>query len=187
MFIQIEETPNPSTLKFLPGRAIMESEGAEFKSSQEAHTCLFAAQILEIKGVTSVFLGLDFVSVTKIEESDWFTLKPLILECIVNYFATHEKVIITTRQKRTSGGVDDEITQQIKELIDTRVRPAVAMDGGDIIFDKFENGVVYLQLQGACSGCPSSSATLKEGIENMLRYYIPEVQEVRPVEHDALV
>ena len=184
MFIQTEETPNPATLKFMPGRIIIEDTTAEFTTLEEASGTPLARQFLEIEGIKSVFFGSDFITITKSEKQDWFNIKPLILEHMVNYFATHEKISVA--QKASTEHVDeDDIVKEIRELIDSRVRPAVAMDGGDIIFERFENGVVYLKLQGACAGCPSSSATLKSGIENMLKYYIPEVQEVRPIEDVA--
>lgn len=181
MFIQIETTPNPETLQFLPGRPVLESGAATFQSEEQAQGCPLALQLLAITGVSTVFFARDFISVTKTASADWFSLKPLILESLVNYFATHERVLMAPQPSDQVDLPDDEITAQIRELIDTRVRPAVAMDGGDITFESFSNGVVYVRLQGACAGCPSSSATLKSGIENMLRYYVPEVEEVRPL------
>lgn len=184
MFIRIEETPNPSTVKFLPGREIHNGASVDFKDSNAALACPLAAQLLQLRGVSSVLLGYDFVSVTKIDDMQWFALKPLILECLVNYFSVHQTVEIKLDAHNTDEDpiLQGSVAAQIKELIETKVRPAVAMDGGDIIFHDFTDGIVYLKLVGACSGCPSSSVTLKNGIENMLKYYIPEVQEVRALD-----
>lgn len=186
MFIQTEETPNPATLKFLPGRPVMESGTANFPTPESAGHTPLAHNLYGIKGVCCVFFGSDFISVTKADNAEWFAIKPLILESLATYFMTHEKVKVQFLQdagtQSPSSSEGDQIADEIKELIESRVRPAVAMDGGDIIFDRFEGGVVYLKMQGACAGCPSSTATLKSGIENMLRYYIPEVTEVRATE-----
>jgi len=185
MFIQTEETPNPATLKFLPGRVVMERGTADFADADKAARSPLAESLFRIEGVARVFLGSDFVTVTKTDARDWPVLKPQILGLIMEHFSTNRPVILaeTTGASagETAGGDDDEIVTQIKELLDTRVRPAVAQDGGDIIFHSFEDGIVYLHMQGSCSGCPSSTATLKMGIENMLRHYVPEVVEVRPV------
>ncbi|MEN8236209.1 MAG: NifU family protein [Pseudomonadota bacterium] len=186
MFIQIEETPNPATLKFLPGRTILEAQTIDFPSAESARICPLAQQLFAIEGVAGIFVGADFISVTKEAPIEWVLLKPPILQALVNYFVLNEKVVLERSKNNDSGNqtdsTDQEVVQEIKELLDSKVRPAVAMDGGDIQFERFENGVVYLKMQGACSGCPSSSATLKGGIENMLRYYIPEVTEVCEVE-----
>jgi Fe-S cluster biogenesis protein NfuA len=186
MFIQTEDTPNPATQKFIPGRLVMEAGTANFPNPDAAKQTPLARNLFAINGVTGVFFGSDFVSITKSAETEWFTIKPLILESLTTYFMTHEKVKVqlseSVESSTTSSSDDNDIAAEIRELIESRVRPAVAQDGGDIIFDRFENGVVYLTMQGACSGCPSSSATLKSGIENMLRYYIPEVTEVRATE-----
>ncbi len=187
MLIKTEETPNPLTLKFIPGRIITESDGIEFKDINDAKNSPFAFNIMDIEGVKSVFLNTDFISVTKSEESEWSLLRPLILEVLLNYFSKHEKIFVEPSYKNDSFNIDDEVVKQIKELIETKVRPAVSMDGGDIVFDRFEDGIVYLRLYGACSGCPSSNQTLKSGIENMLRYYIPEVKEVKRVENSCNV
>jgi Fe-S cluster biogenesis protein NfuA len=185
MFIQTEQTPNPATLKFLPGRAVMGSGTANFPTAEGASRSPLAQRLFEIAGVTGVFLGGDFVTVTKDEAEDWYKLKPEILGAIMEHFTAGKPVILADAPETETGTgpaeIDDEIVAQIKELLDTRVRPAVAMDGGDILFHEFQDGVVYLHMQGSCSGCPSSTATLKAGIENMLRHYIPEVQEVRAV------
>ena len=186
MFIQTEDTPNPATQKFIPGRLVMETGTASFPTPDSAQQTPLARNLFAIKGVKGVFFGSDFISVTKSDDIEWFVIKPLILEGLTTYFMTNEKVKVELSEadcssKSLSNDTDD-ISAEIRELIESRVRPAVAQDGGDIIFNRFENGVVYLTMQGACSGCPSSSATLKSGIENMLRYYIPEVTEVRATE-----
>ena len=182
MFIQTETTPNPATLKFLPGRTVMDRGTANFADASEADNSLLAQSLFATEGVLGVFLGSDFITVSKAPNKDWDVMKPLILGAIMEHFQSGRPVIETN--ERASAGADDEsgVVGQIKELIDTRVRPAVAQDGGDIIYKGFQDGIVYLHMQGACAGCPSSSMTLKHGIENMLRYYVPEVQEVRAVE-----
>ena len=182
MFIQTEDTPNPATLKFIPGVAVLPGDTAEFTSSEGAESSPLASRLFAIGGVESVFFSGDFLSVTKSEQFDWFALKPSILAGIMEHFASGLPVIEAKNKGESSEEDDSETVQQIKQLLDTRVRPAVAMDGGDITFHSFENGVVTLQMRGACQGCPSSTATLKMGIENMLRHYIPEVREVRPTD-----
>lgn len=185
MFIQTETTPNPSTIKFLPGQEVSPARSFDFKSGAEAQYSPLAQRLFGITGVAGVFLGRDFVSVTKDADTDWAMLKSLIMAALMEHLATGQPVLLqeALAGKAPEGaGEDDEITAQIKELLETRVRPAVAQDGGDIVFDRFEDGIVYLRMQGACSGCPSSTATLKSGIENMLRHFIPEVEEVRPVQ-----
>ena len=180
MFIQTEQTPNPATLKFLPGRDVLGRGTADFTSRDDAARSPLAQRLFEIDGVEGVFLGADFITITKAGAKDWFLLKPSILGVIMEHFTADRPVLLGEHADDNAiGEDDDEIVQQIKELLDTRVRPAVAQDGGDITFHGFEKGVVYLHMKGACSGCPSSTATLKAGIENMLRHYIPEVQEVR--------
>jgi Fe-S cluster biogenesis protein NfuA len=183
MFIQTEETPNPQSLKFLPGRKVMgEEQPLSFTDSGLCENSPFAKQLLEIEGVTGVFLGSDFVTITKKPDADWFTLKPFILNSLMKLFVNDFPVILDKIDTDTAvNDSDDPIVKQIKELLNTRIRPAVAQDGGDIVFDSFQEGIVYLKMQGSCSGCPSSSATLKTGIENMLKYYVPEVTEVRQV------
>jgi len=183
MFIQTEATPNPQTLKFLPGQPVMQSGSADFPSREGSETSALASRIFAVEGVEAVFLGTDFVTVTK-GDQDWGHLKPAILGAIMEHYASGEPVIQgdgATVAHAEHDGPDAEIVAQIKELLDTRVRPAVAQDGGDITFHGFDRGVVYLHMQGACAGCPSSTLTLKHGIENLLRHYIPEVVEVRPV------
>ncbi len=184
MFIQTESTPNPATLKFLPGQTVLDTGTADFPSAEGATTSPLAARIFAVGDVAGVFFGNDFVTVTKSDEALWEHLKPGILGAIMEHFQSGAPVI--EGEQAASGhaehtGEDGDIVRQIKELLDTRVRPAVAQDGGDITFHGFERGVVYLHMQGACAGCPSSTLTLKMGIENLLRHYIPEVVEVRPV------
>jgi Fe-S cluster biogenesis protein NfuA len=180
MFIQTEQTPNPATLKFLPGRDVLGRGTADFPTAETAVRSPLAQRLFEIEGVAGVFLGADFVTITKDGDRDWYLLKPSILGVIMEHFTAGRPVINETAvDDNAAHEDDDEIVAQIKELLDTRVRPAVAQDGGDITFQGFENGIVYLNMKGSCSGCPSSTATLKAGIENMLRHYIPEVVEVR--------
>ncbi len=182
MFIQTEDTPNPATLKFIPGVAVLPGETAEFTSSEAAKSSPLANRLFAIDGVESVFFSGDFLAVTKAEKLDWFVLKPSILAGIMEHFASGLPIIEISNEADTPEEDDSDTVQQIKHLLDTRVRPAVAMDGGDITFHSFEDGVVTLQMRGACQGCPSSTATLKMGIENMLRHYIPAVREVRPTD-----
>src|SRR5262249_29548725 len=181
MFIQTEQTPNPATLKFLPGCTVMPSGTANFTDLGSAARSPLAERLFALAEVTGVFLGTDFITVTKSGESDWRQLKPAVLAAVMEHFTAGPPRV--PGQGVAEAGVaanavedeeDDEVVAQIKELLETRVRPAVAMDGGDIIFHDFEDGVVYLHMQGSCSGCPSTTATLKAGIENMLRHYIPE-------------
>ena len=181
MFIQTEGTPNPATLKFIPGCDVMGQAGtANFTSLEMAARSPLAVRLFETAGVDGVFLGDDFVTVTKTDEKEWETLKPMILGAIMEHFTDGKPVIESAADDDDDDdAADGSIEAQIKELLDTRVRPAVAQDGGDIIFQSFESGIVYLRMQGACAGCPSSSMTLKNGVENMLKHYIPEVLEVR--------
>ena len=181
MFIQTESTPNPATLKFLPGCQVMARGTANFTRADAAGRSPLAQRLFGIAGVSGVFLGGDFITVTKTDDQVWDAMKPTILGAIMEHFTTDEPVVVEEAAE-AADAIDDEVTHQIKELLDTRVRPAVAQDGGDIIFRSFEDGIVYLHMQGACAGCPSSTATLKHGIENMLRYYIPQVTEVRAVD-----
>ena len=180
MFIQTEDTPNPNTLKFIPGVQVLEEGTIEFKDQDSAKISNLANLIFLIDGIDRVFLATEFVSVTKKIDTNWEILKPLVLTAIMDHYASGKEVIEKI-QNNTNDSIDEDtdVVKQIKELIDQRVRPAVAMDGGDISFCSFENGVVTLQMKGACAGCPSSTATLKMGIENMLRHYIPEVVEVK--------
>ena len=184
MFIQTESTPNPATLKFLPGQTVLEAGTADFPSQEAAAPSPLARRIFSVGEVTGVFLGSDFVTVTKAEGVEWDHLKPALLGAIMEHFQSGAPAIEGAGAGSGHAeheGEDGEVVGQIKELLDTRVRPAVAQDGGDITFHGFERGVVYLHMQGACAGCPSSTLTLKMGIENLLRHYIPEVTEVRPV------
>ena len=183
MFIQTESTPNPATLKFLPGLAVLEMGTADFPSADTADKSPLARRIFAVPGVTGVFFGTDFVTVTKAEAVDWQHIKPAILGAIMEHYQSGAPVIVGEQAAAhvAHDGPDGDIINQIKELLDTRVRPAVAQDGGDITFHGFDRGVVYLHMKGACAGCPSSTLTLKMGIENLLRHYIPEVTEVRPV------
>ena len=179
MFIQTEDTPNPLTIKFLPGKEVMKLGTADFKSKDLSQNSPLASRLFDIEGIDGVFLGSDFISVTKKENEEWFSLKPSILGKIMEHYASGESVLLVNNSDLNDETNDSDTVQQIKKLLETRVRPAVAMDGGDIQFESFEDGIVTLLMKGACSGCPSSTATLKMGIENMLRHYIPEVQEVR--------
>ncbi len=184
MFIQTESTPNPATLKFLPGQAVMQMGTADFPNEESAITSPMAQMIFAADGVAGVFFGPDFVTVTKTDAVEWAHIKPGILGAIMEHYQSGNPVMADdsgTVGHAEHDGPDAEIVNQIKELLDTRVRPAVAQDGGDITFHGFDRGVVYLHMQGACAGCPSSTMTLKSGIENLLRHYIPEVTEVRPV------
>lgn len=184
MFIQTQETPNPATMKFLPGRDVMGDKGTAFYTDKKAAGASPLAETLfEIEYVNAIFLGSDFITVTKAEAGEWAILKPLILTSVMDHFVSDKPVLAAKKTATTTASADDSdpIVQQIKELIETRVRPAVAQDGGDIVFHSFDAGVVYLEMHGSCSGCPSSTATLKQGIENMLKHYIPEVIAVEPV------
>jgi Fe-S cluster biogenesis protein NfuA len=183
MFIQTESTPNPATLKFLPGQAVLDLGTADFPSLAAAEKSPLAKRIFATGQVTGVFFGTDFITVTKAEAADWQHIKPAILGAIMEHFQSGAAVMEGEGQAAhmAHDGPDGDIVKQIKELLDTRVRPAVAQDGGDITFHGFDRGIVYLHMKGACAGCPSSTLTLKMGIENLLRHYIPEVLEVRPV------
>ena len=183
MFIQTESTPNPATLKFLPGQSVLDMGTADFPSADVAGKSPLAQRVFAVAGVTGVFFGTDFVTVTKADGVEWGHIKPAILGAIMEHYQSGAPVITGEQAAahQAHDGPDGDIVKQIKELLDTRVRPAVAQDGGDITFHGFDRGVVYLHMKGACAGCPSSTLTLKMGIENLLRHYIPEVTEVRPV------
>ena len=185
MFIQTEATPNPQTLKFLPGRPVLDSGAADFETPDSAESSPLARRLFAVEGIRGVFLGGDFITATKDEGRDWQTLKTMLLSAIMEHFTSGEPVMLAGASVASGhaqgDGENAEIVAQIKELLDTRVRPMVARDGGDIVFHGFDRGVVYLTMRGACSGCPSSTATLKHGIENMLRHFIPEVQSVEAV------
>lgn len=185
MFIQTEATPNPATLKFLPGKEVMGMRGTAFYTDADsAKVSPLAQALFEVADVSAIFLGRDFITVTKKEDADWNVLRPLLLTTIMDHYTAGKPVVIeakTVVNDNVGPASDDPVVAQIVELIDTRVRPAVAMDGGDIVFHSFDHGVVRLEMHGSCSGCPSSTATLKQGIENMLRHYIPEVTSVEAV------
>ena len=184
MFIQTEETPNPATLKFLPGRDVLGSGAVDFPDAESAKRSPLATALFQVEGVAGVFFGGDFITVTK-SGGEWEHLKPAILGAIMDHFVSGAPLMAEDDADMDThaehDGPDGEIVSQIKELLDTRVRPAVAADGGDITFQGYEEGVVFLSMRGACAGCPSSTMTLKHGIENMLRHYIPEVTAVEPV------
>jgi Fe-S cluster biogenesis protein NfuA len=185
MFIETEGTPNPATLKFLPGRDVMGLSTADFASAVNAVRSPLATALFALPGVARVFFGGDFVTITKNDELSWQALKPRVLGVMVDHFVSGRPVIEGAEADFDEEDVDPadrEVVDQIKELLDTRVRPAVAGDGGDIVFRGYRDGVVRLHMQGSCSGCPSSSATLKHGIENMLRHYVPEVTAVEQVD-----
>ena len=186
MFIETESTPNPATLKFLPGVPVMGAGTADFAAPETAGRSPLATVLFELPGVARVFLGGDFVTVTKSEGVEWQALKPQVLGALMEHLVAGRAVIEGDQVHAAEEEIapeDQEIVEQIKELLDTRVRPAVASDGGDIVFRGYRDGVVRLHMQGACSGCPSSAATLKHGIENMLRHYVPEVLSVEQVAH----
>ena len=184
MFIQTEPTPNPATLKFIPGKVVLGDGTLDYRSKAEATDSPLALRLFEIDGVTGVFLGSDFISVTK-GDTEWPHIRPAILGAIMEHYMSGAPMVGSAAADADAeeqyDPKDEETVRTIKELLDTRVRPAVANDGGDIRYRGYREGVVYLAMQGACSGCPSSTATLKHGIENLLRHFIPEVTEVRPV------
>ena len=184
MFIQTESTPNPDTLKFLPDQAVLDRGTASFSRPDEAGRSPLAGRLFAVEGVAGVFLGRDFITVTRAPGADWQPLKPLLLAAIMQHYASGEPVVSAPAEAAAAADVrpeDADVVADIRDLIDTRVRPAVAGHGGDIVFHGYRDGVVTLELHGACSGCPSSMTTLKMGVENMLRHYIPAVQEVREV------
>ena len=184
MFIQTEATPNPATFKFVPGRTVLQSGTAEFRSAGEAAGSPLANRLFEIDGVEGVFLGTDFISVTK-GDGEWQHLKPAVLGAIMEHFMSGAASVEAEEANDAAAESFDEedaaTVATIKELLDTRVRPAVAQDGGDITFKGYRDGIVYLHMRGACAGCPSSTATLKYGIENLLRHFCPDVQEVQAI------
>jgi Fe-S cluster biogenesis protein NfuA len=186
MFIQTEPTPNPATLKFLPGRPVLAHGTLDMRDRSAASQSPLAERIFDIEGVSGVFFGSDFIAVTK-DRGEWQQLKPAILGAVMEHFMSGTPVLRDTEGGSSTAEdeffepADAETVATIKELIETRVRPAVANDGGDITFRGFREGVVYLDMKGACSGCPSSTATLRHGIQNLLRHYLPDVVEVRPM------
>ena len=185
MFIQTEATPNPATLKFLPGRKVLGEGTADYRAADEAVRSPLAQSLFAVDGVSGVFLGADFISVTKAETLEWQHLKPAILGAIMEHYMSGAETIASDGANDDAGvnydEADEDTVQTIKELLDTRVRPAVAQDGGDITFHGFRDGIVYLSMRGACAGCPSSTATLQYGIENLLRHFCPDVQQVQAV------
>ncbi|MCO5155957.1 MAG: NifU family protein [Aquamicrobium sp.] len=192
MFIQTEATPNPATLKFLPGKVVLDDGTADFREASAAREASpLAGALFEVPGVTGVFFGYDFVTVTKQDGPDWQHLKPAILGAIMEHFMSGLPVMAragaaAAHAEESEGEefydkADEELVLTIKELLDTRVRPAVAQDGGDITFRGYENGTVFLHMKGACAGCPSSTATLKHGIQNLLRHFVPEVEHVEQI------
>lgn len=180
MFIQTEPTPNPATLKFIPGVEVMPSGTVDYRSANEAGASPLATRLFGVDGVGGVFLGSDFITVTRNGERDWSELKPVLLGAIMEHFVSGKPVVEGGAANEDVAN-DNPVVVQIRELIETRVRPAVAQDGGDIVFRGFEDGVVLLEMQGSCSGCPSSTATLRHGVENMLKHFVPEVVAVRAV------
>lgn len=185
MFIQTEATPNPATLKFVPGQPVLAAGTLDFRAPEESESSPLASRLFQIDGVTGVFFATDFIAVTK-DDTDWQHLKPAILGVIMEHYISGQPVVTGDGEEQADEDeffdeADSEVVDTIKELLDTRVRPAVAQDGGDITFHGYREGVVFLHMRGACAGCPSSTATLKHGIENLLRHFIPEVVEVRPV------
>jgi Fe-S cluster biogenesis protein NfuA len=190
MLIETETTPNPATLKFLPGRIVMDAGTRDFATPEEAEASPLAEMLFALGDVTGVFFGRDFVSVTAAPGVEWHSLKPDVLAILLDHFAANMPLfrqgsagfsVPVEEDSFIDDPADADIVAQIRELIDTRVRPAVANDGGDIVYRGFDKGKVFLRMQGACAGCPSSSATLKSGIEQLLKYYVPEVTEVRAV------
>ncbi len=186
MFIQVEETPNPNTRKFFPESTVLGAGSIEFTDEEGAKRSPLATMLFRIDGVSGVLLGSDFISVSKTADQEWEAITPFIIEALTAQFNSDIPLL-----NRSGCGIElsseidmdalDPLSKQIVEIINTRVRPAVAQDGGDIVFKKFDNGIVYVMMKGACSGCPSSTATLRYGIENMLRHYVPEVKEVQAV------
>lgn len=185
MFIQTEHTPNPATLKFIPGKTVLGDGTVDYRSKEEAGGSPLATRLFEVDGVTGVFLGSDFISVTK-GDAEWPHIRPAILGAIMEHYLSGAPVMSGASGDEDTAEEDydpkdEDTVKTIKELLDTRVRPAVANDGGDITFQGFKDGVVFLHMRGACAGCPSSTATLRHGIENLLKHFCPDVQEVRPV------
>ena len=188
MFIQTEDTPNAATMKFLPSRVVV-SNPIDFENAKQAAKSPLAQVLFGVKGVKSVFLGTDFISVTRSDDADWAELRPSVLAAIMDHFVADRPVMdedapccsgCSCQVQHAEG--DAEVVEKIKELLDARIRPAIAQDGGDVAFERYENGIVFLRLKGACAGCPSATMTLKSGIENMLCHFVPEVKEVKRVE-----
>jgi Fe-S cluster biogenesis protein NfuA len=185
MFIQTEATPNPATLKFLPGRPVLDTGTLDMRDKEAAAPSPLAQRLFEIPHVTGVFYGSDFISISKEDGGDWQQIKPAILGAIMEHYMSGAPIVAQDAANASADeffdAADADTVATIKDLIETRVRPAVAGDGGDITFKGYKEGVVYLHMKGACSGCPSSTATLKHGIQNLLRHFVPDVQEVRPI------
>ena len=184
MFIQTEPTPNPNVLKFLPGRDVSPGKALEYRTVDAATASPLAEGLFELEGVDGVFFGADYVSVTKVEHGrDWSEMKPEILSVIMDHFVSGAPLLREGEEGADDGAEDSEIVAEIKSLLDSRIRPAVAQDGGDILFDAFdeESGVLKLRMRGACAGCPSSAMTLKAGVEQMMKHYVPEVTSVEQV------
>ena len=179
MFIQTEETPNPSTMKFIPGKDVMGNSNKTiyFKDSNEAQSSPLALSLFDIEGVSGVFFGSDFLTIT-LGGKEWKNIKPSILSVIMNHFISGDEILLEEKDKPTQSVNLDDISKKIKDIIETHVRPAVAQDGGDIVFESYKDGIVYVSMKGSCDGCPSSAMTLKNGVENLLKHYIPEVQGV---------
>ena len=179
MFIQTEETPNPATMKFIPGKDVT-GESCKtfyFKNSEEASSSPLALSLFDVDGVVGVFFGYDFLTIT-IEEVEWQNVKPSILSIIMNHYVSESPIFIEEFSQTDQSEDLDEVSKKIKEIISSHIRPAVAQDGGDIVFENFKDGIVYVSMKGSCDGCPSSTMTLKNGVENLLKHYIPEVQGV---------
>jgi Fe-S cluster biogenesis protein NfuA len=186
MFIQTEPTPNPATLKFIPGKTVLGEGSVDYRDKVEAGRSPLALRLFDVEGVTGVFLGSDFISVTKSESEEWQHIKPAILGAIMDHYISGAPAMASGGDGEGAAAEDydpedEDTVNTIKELLDTRVRPAVANDGGDIVFHGYKDGVVFLHMRGACAGCPSSTATLRHGIENLLRHFCPDVREVRPI------
>ncbi|XP_019716415.1 NFU1 iron-sulfur cluster scaffold homolog, mitochondrial [Hippocampus comes] len=188
MFVQTQDTPNPNSLKFMPGRIVLESGTMDFSSPREAYTSPLARQLFRIDGVKSVFLGPDFITITRADENiEWKVLKPDVFAAIMDFFTSGLPVVnedAKPSEDTAPSDDDDEVVAMIKELLDTRIRPTVQEDGGDVVYRGFEDGVVKLKLQGSCTSCPSSIVTLKNGIQNMLQFYVPEVESVEQVKDE---
>ncbi|MET0155584.1 MAG: NifU family protein [Rickettsiales bacterium] len=185
MYIRTEETPNPQTMKFLPDMPVSDGESAQFNAPHEAFRSPLAKELFLISEVTAVYVAPDFVSVTKAVAADWSAVKIEVLTVIMDHLLSGKPALLPedgAKEKSEDDGEENPVIRQIKEIIDTRVRPAVAMDGGDIIFRGFSDGIVRLEMRGACAGCPSSSVTLKNGVESMLKHYVPEVEGVEAVD-----
>lgn len=179
MFIQTELTPNPATVKFIPDQPVLTAGGKHFSNAEDASISPLATRLFGFDYVNAVFLGLDFISVTLDDDGEWHEIKPMILGAIMDHYTSGLPVIEASEDSSATAEEDSDIVRQIKAILDEKVRPSVAQDGGDIVFESYADGVVSLHLQGACAGCPSASMTLKNGVENLLKYYIPEILEVR--------